>query len=181
MQLCTRGGDGLKESVRRLTFAAVTAAAYVCLALAAAPISFGPLQLRIAEALCILPFFIPCAGWGLFAGCIIANLIGGAGIPDVVFGSAATLAAAFATSAIKSRPLACLPPAVINGIVVGAVLARLYSPDAFLQAFLLYSAQVFAGEALVLYALGLPLMYVLPKIKAFTQLQKSLGRAKEKK
>ncbi len=171
----------MNVTLRRLTFAAAVAAVYVCLSLAAAPISFGPMQLRIAEVLCILPFFIPCAKWGLFAGCIIANLIGGAGMPDVVFGSLATLAAAFATSAIRNRPLACLPPAVVNGLVVGAVLAKMYSPSAFSTAFILYAAQIFAGEALVMLALGLPLMYVLPRVKAFSELCCSLGREKNGK
>lgn len=153
--------------LRKLTFAAVTGAAYASLSLIAAPISFGPLQLRVAEVLCILPFFVPCTGWGLFAGCIIANLIGGAGPFDVVFGSLATLAAAFLTSVIRQKPLACLPPPVINALVVGAVLAKVYSPQAMSAAFPLYAVQIFAGEAIVLFVIGLPLMYVLPRIKAF--------------
>lgn len=166
----------MRTPIRKITFAAVVAAMYAGLSLAAAAISFGPIQLRVSEALCVLPFFIPCSGWGLFVGCVVANMIGGAGLPDVVFGSLATLLAALATSKIKNRVLACAPPPIINGIVVGAVLAKMYSPGAFWAAYPLYAAQVFAGEAVVMYALGLPLTYLLPKINFFARLQRSLKK-----
>ena len=77
--------------VLRITQGAVIAALYVVLTLVFAPISFGPVQVRIAEALCILPMFTPAAIPGLFIGCLIANLIGGGIMLDVIFGSIATL------------------------------------------------------------------------------------------
>ena len=77
--------------VLRITQGAVIAALYVVLTMVFAPISFGPVQVRIAEALCILPMFTPAAIPGLFIGCLIANLIGGGIILDVIFGSIATL------------------------------------------------------------------------------------------
>ena len=80
-----------------LNFAAVTAALYTALTLIAAPISFGNIQFRISEALCILPYFFPQAIPGLFIGCIFSNLFGGMGIFDIVFGSLATLLAAIFT------------------------------------------------------------------------------------
>ena len=78
-------------TTRKLAAAAVTGAAYAALTMLLAPISYGAIQCRVSEVLCILPFFIPCTAWGLFAGCAIANLLSAAGIFDVVFGSLATL------------------------------------------------------------------------------------------
>ena len=83
----------MKISTRKLASAAVVGAAYAALTLLLAPISFGLVQLRVSEALCILPAFLPCTAWGLWAGCAIANLAGGYGLPDIVFGSLATLGA----------------------------------------------------------------------------------------
>lgn len=81
----------MKISTRKLAAAAVVGAAYAALTLVLAPISFGLVQFRVSEALCILPAFVPCTAWGLWAGCAIANLAGGYGLPDIVFGSLATL------------------------------------------------------------------------------------------
>ena len=85
-------------TTRKLTAAAVTGAAYAALTMLLAPISYGAIQCRVSEVLCILPFFIPCTAWGLFAGCAIANLLSAAGILDVIFGSLATLLAALCTA-----------------------------------------------------------------------------------
>ena len=72
-----------------LTQAAMIAAIYVVLTYVFAPISFGEIQVRIAEALTILPLFTPAAVPGLFIGCLVGNIIGGALLPDIVFGSIA--------------------------------------------------------------------------------------------
>ena len=85
-------------SLRKLTFAAVVGALYAALTIALAPISYGPLQFRVSEVLCILPFFFPFTAWGLFVGCALANLFGSGLLPDIVFGSLATLLAALCTS-----------------------------------------------------------------------------------
>ena len=74
-----------------LTEAAVIGAIYVVLTLLFAPLSYGEIQIRFSEALTILPFFTPAAIPGLFVGCIIANLFGGAIPVDIIFGSIATL------------------------------------------------------------------------------------------
>ena len=98
----------MKISTRKLASAAVVGAAYAALTLLLAPISFGLVQLRVSEALCILPAFLPCTAWGLWAGCAIANLAGGYGLPDIVFGSLATLGASLSMAAIakgRSQPL----------------------------------------------------------------------------
>ena len=159
-------------TTRKLAAAAVTGAAYAALTMLLAPISYGAIQCRVSEVLCILPFFIPCTAWGLFAGCAIANLLSAAGIFDVVFGSLATLLAALGTAACGRRSrrlgscaLGCLFPVVTNGVIVGAVLAATVAAEGetFTAAWLLYGGEVALGEAAVLYAVGLPLARVLQK------------------
>ena len=78
------------KKVLFLTHAAMIAAIYVVLTLVFQAISFGEIQVRIAEALTILPAFTPAAIPGLFIGCIIGNIFGGSIHPDIIFGSLAT-------------------------------------------------------------------------------------------
>lgn len=66
-----------KTATLKLATAAVVGACYAVLTMILAPISYGAVQFRVSEALCILPFFMPCTAWGLFGGCIIANLLTG--------------------------------------------------------------------------------------------------------
>ena len=90
----------------KITFlvqAAAIAAIYVVLTVAFAPISFGEVQIRFAEALTILPFFTPAAVPGLFVGCLIANILGGAILPDIIFGSLATLIGAVGTYLLRKQ------------------------------------------------------------------------------
>ena len=123
--------------------------------------------------MCILPYFFPETVIGLFLGCLLSNLLGGYGIIDVVFGSLATLIAALMTMKIKIRWLACFPPVIVNGLVIGAVLAYTQNPGDFCRFYLVYGLQVFAGQLGVLYLIGLPLMYTLPKVKAFNRLREN--------
>ena len=112
-----------------LTKAALIAALYVALTVLSASlgIAFGPIQLRFAEALCILPVFTSAAIPGLFVGCILANLLGGAIYPDVVFGSLATLIGAVGTYALRNRPfLSLVPPIAANTAVVPLLLYFAY-------------------------------------------------------
>ena len=104
--------------------AAMIAAIYVVLTFLFAPFSFGEVQVRISEALTILPVFTPAAIPGLFIGCIISNIIGGGILPDIIFGSLATLIGAIFTWQLrnKSRFLAPLPPILANTIIVPFVL-----------------------------------------------------------
>ena len=166
-----------KLSVNKLTFAAVIAAAYAALTLVCAPISYGPIQMRVSEVLCVLPFFFPETAWGLFVGCVLANLVGGYGVLDVCFGSLATLLAGLMTSKIRTKWLACLPPAVTNGVIVGAVLAYTVGEGPFWISFATFGLQVFAGELIVLYLLGLPLLHYLPKAGFFRRLLERNGQA----
>ena len=106
------------------TQAAMIAAIYVALCMVFAPISYGEVQIRVAEALTILPFFTPAAVPGLFIGCLIANILGGGIVLDVVLGSIATLIGGVGTYLLrdKSRFLAPLPPILANALIVPFVL-----------------------------------------------------------
>ena len=110
--------------VMNLTQGAMIAACYVVLCLVFEPISYGGVQVRIAEALAILPLFTPAAISGLFIGCIIANVIGGGIVLDVVFGSIATLIGAVGTYMLRNRTrwLAPVPPILANTIIVPFVI-----------------------------------------------------------
>ena len=106
-----------------ITQGAAIAALYVVLTLVFAPISFGPVQVRIAEALCILPMFTPVAIPGLFIGCLIANLVGGGVIIDVIFGSLATLIGAVGAYYLRNnRWLVPVPAIIANTLIVPFVL-----------------------------------------------------------
>ena len=92
-------------TARFLAEAGIIAALYFALTIAAQAISFGPIQVRISEALCVLPFFTPAAIPGLFIGVVLANLAGTPlGPYDILFGSLATLVAAFILQAVPASP-----------------------------------------------------------------------------
>lgn len=164
-------------STKKLTAAALTCAAYAALTLALAPISYGPLQFRVSEVLCVLPFFVPCTVWGLAAGCALANLAGSLGLLDVVFGSAATLGAGLCMAALGGGRaawprllLAALMPVLWNGAVIGAVLTWTLTAAPFPRlspAFWVFAGQVACGELAVMAVLGLPTLRILSRSEKF--------------
>ena len=107
-------------SVQFVAQAAVIAAIYVVLTLLFAPFSYGEVQVRLSEALTILPVFTPAAVPGLFVGCLLSNILGGCIVPDIIFGSLATLTGAVFTYLLRnqSRFLAPLPPILANALIV---------------------------------------------------------------
>ena len=147
-----------------ITQAAVIAALYVVLVVVFNYISFGPIQFRVAEALTILPYFTPAAIPGLFIGCILANVIGGAVIWDIVFGSIATLIGAVFTYLLrkKSKFLAPLPPVLANTIIVPWVLKYAYGAEEMVW---FMAVTVGIGEILACYVLGMILLFALNKVR----------------
>jgi uncharacterized membrane protein len=107
---------------------AMIAAAYVVLTVAFAPFSFKEIQIRISESLTILPMFTPAAVPGLAVGCLLANILGGAVLADIIFGSLATLLGAVGTRMLRDRKpvLAVIPPIVANMLIVPFVLRYAY-------------------------------------------------------
>ena len=168
-----------KSKIFRLAVLAVIAAAYAALTLVLAPISYGPVQFRVSEALTVLPFLMPGTVWGVFIGCVLANLYTGS-VLDIVFGSLATLLAGLLTAwfgkkgnTVKTRLLGCLMPVLFNACIVGAVLTWGYQlqqfPESPLASFGFNALTVGLGEAGVLYLLGYTLLRQLPKIKTIRE------------
>ena len=160
-------------TVRQITFSALVGAMYVklCYFGNIFGLNFGIFQCRFAEALTVLPFLCPTAAWGLFAGCILSNLLSPYGLPDLIFGSLATLLAGLLTARCKNRWLAPLPPVICNGLIVGALLACAATgfTAAFPGLFGFNAPSVGGAELLVCYVLGLPLLSLLERMKIFPE------------
>ena len=153
-------------TTRDLVLAAAVAAIYAVLTVCLPIPQYGPIQYRLAEALCVLPFLFPAATPGLFVGCIIANLFSPY-ILDVVVGSLATLLVCLWTQRMENRWLAPLPTVFCNALLVGAEIAwfQVGFTAAFPTAFALNAVTVGIGELLSCYVLGSILLTALPKIK----------------
>ncbi|TCO74416.1 QueT transporter family protein [Marinisporobacter balticus] len=143
-----------------LVQAGMIGAVYVVLTILFAPYSYGPIQVRVSESLTVLPMFMPAAIPGLFVGCIIANIVGGNGLVDIVFGSMATLLAAYLTYKMPKKWLAPLPPVVVNGIVVGFILNYLYGAPLIIT-----MGWVTLGQLIACYGIGYPLILTLEKYR----------------
>ncbi len=144
--------------------AAMIAAAYVVLTFLANALGLAnyAIQVRFSEALTILPYFTPAAIPGLFIGCLLSNLLTGCAVPDIIFGSLATLAGAFFTYRLRShRWLAPVPPIVANALVVPFVLLYAYGIRPLWLSFL----TVTAGEILSCGVLGMLLLFSLEKYR----------------
>ena len=148
------------KKTRLMTESALIAAVYVALVLLFKPISFGAIQFRIAEALCVLPFFSLSAVPGLALGCLLGNFFSGAAMPDVIFGTFATLLAAILSYKLRtvSKWLVCLPPILANAVIVPFVLQYSYGvTDGYFFLF----ATVGIGEILAVGVLGNVLLLAL--------------------
>lgn len=144
----------------KLAQGAVIAALYVALTIVFAPISFREVQVRIAEALTILPLFSGAAVPGLFIGCLLANFIGGAAVPDIIFGSLATLIGAIGTWMLRNKKpvLGTIPPILSNTVIIPFVLRYAYSVELPIPILML---SLFIGEVLSCGVLGMILYYAL--------------------
>ncbi len=145
---------------KKICINAVIAGLYAALTLLLAPISFGPLQLRVAEALTILPALMPFSVWGVAVGCLISNIFYPLmGIYDVIFGTLITLAAALLTSRLKNMWIAPLPPVLLNAFLLPLVWYFALNETAYW----LNVLTIFAGQTLALYAVGIPLYAVMKR------------------
>lgn len=155
------------KKITFMTQAAMIAAIYVVLTYVFAAFSFGEVQVRIAEALTILPLFTPAAIPGLFIGCLIGNILSAAILPDIICGSFATLAGAVFTYLLRNYTpfLAPFPPIIANTLVVPFVLRFGYGillPIPFMM------LTVGIGEIISCGVLGLVLYQALSKYKNIT-------------
>jgi len=164
--------------IRKIVYSAIIAALYTTISIVLAPISFGQVQFRVAEAMTILPIFSPSAIWGLALGCAITNFIGmstGAsilGAADIVLGTCATIIAAFMTRAFRKRRikglpvLSTLPPVFVNAVVIGAELCFVMRGTILTWEFFIIAGFVALGQFGACTGLGLMLSAALEKTKA---------------
>ena len=132
--------------------ASMIAAVYVAITLIFAPISFNLIQVRIAEALCILPLFTSVAIPGLYLGCLLGNAIAGAAIYDVIFGSLATLIGAFVGYLLRhNRWLVPIPSVISNMLIIPFILKYVYMVEVPIIIQMLY---IGVGEIISCYILG---------------------------
>ncbi len=169
----------MKTGYKKLIFllrAAMIASVYALLTLVVPIASFGGVQLRFAEALCILPLFDFSAVPGLTLGCALANLIGfamglnPAGIFDTLFGALATLFAALLVYLTgrklpgkKGLFLSQIFPVLLNAVIVGFEISFVFFGSLNPEILFLNMAQVGAGELISCYLLGVPLYYLFLK------------------
>ncbi|MBQ9825492.1 MAG: QueT transporter family protein [Solobacterium sp.] len=165
-----------KDFTRIAMIAAVYTA--LCFVPGLSMIAFGQVQIRIAEALTLLPLLDKRAIWGVTLGCFLANLIGAmtglnpTGILDAVIGTSATFMAAVCTWKFRNIKeagiplLSCLMPVIFNFFIVGAELAYLYMPQNLLLGTLINGTYVAIGE-LIAVALGYFLIRALEKTQIF--------------
>lgn len=154
-----------KTNVLRLTQAAMIAAIYVVLTyfISAFGLASGAIQVRISEALTILPIFTPAAIPGLFVGCLLSNTLTGCMVLDIIFGSLATLIGAIGTYLLRhTKFLYTLPPVLANTIIVPIVLREVYGLE---DAVWYLMITVGAGEVLSICVLGVILKNVLWKYR----------------
>lgn len=158
-------------STRYMTCGALVAALYVALCYVSTifGLSSGAIQFRIAEALCVLPVFMPEAIPGLFIGCILSNIISGCVLWDVVFGGLATLLGAIGAYVLRRVPnnfkwLATLPNFVANTVIVPFVLMFAYGIEA---GFFPLALSVGIGEAVCGVLGGTVLYYAIRDVKIF--------------
>ena len=153
----------MNKKVLFLTQAAVIAAIYVVLIYAFQWSSFGYIQVRVAEVLTVLPYFTPAAIPGVTIGCFLSNLLTGADILDIVFGTLATfLGAVLSYKLRRNKFLVPLPPILANAIIVPWILRLSYGvPDAI--PFMMLTVGI--GEVISCGILGLALIFILSKHK----------------
>lgn len=154
----------MKENkTRNLVYGALIAAIYIVLTMMFRPISFGPIQFRISEILCVLPYFTPTAIPGVFIGCLISNMLGGAMMMDVVFGSLATLIGALGSYFLRgNRYLVSLPPIVSNTLIIPWVLKFAYGSEDMIWYMMI---TVGIGEILAIGVLGQFLLTALMRYR----------------
>lgn len=153
--------------VRRITENAIVAALYFALVAASIPLSFGMIQVRIAEFLVLLCFFRKDFIFGVTAGTLLANIFSTMLPWDLLFGTLATLIAATGVAFCRHLLVAAFIPVVVNGFIVGAELVVFAGVE---ETYMLCVAFVAAGEAIAVIGIGYTLMMILKRQQGFMEL-----------
>ncbi|MEG0076819.1 QueT transporter family protein [Anaerorhabdus sp.] len=172
----------MNARLKRFTIIAMIAALYTAVSLALAPITYGNIQVRVAEALTLLPIIYTPAIWGVTLGCALTNLIGAMmginvlGFMDVFVGTFATFLAAICTYKLRKIEFMGLPllaasmPVIFNALIIGLELTVVFYPAAsFMMGYLISGFEVGLGELVSCFILGIPLIKVLSKTKIFKE------------
>jgi len=160
----------MKKNSKSLVIASVIAAFYASFSIILAPISFGIIQFRIAEAFTILPLIMPESIFGVTLGCLIANTWGvtsGAnilGAVDIVIGTLCTYIAAKLTAKANNKLIAPIPPVVINAVFIGMEITYAEVGKIWSKLLLLNILKIGIEEAVVCFLLGIPLISIFNKI-----------------
>ncbi len=157
-----------KINIKFIAESAIIAALYAVLTWLFAPISYGSVQFRISEVLVLLVVFNPKYAFALIIGCFVSNITSTLGWDGMLFGTLATTLAIIPMCFIKKMPIAAIFPVISNAIIVSIELGLAF--DLWGVAFLYDILTVGLGELVVLYALGIPLMYALAKNKAVVEI-----------
>ncbi len=158
-----------KLNARKITRAGIIGAIYIALTLVFYPISFGAVQVRISEGLCLLPLIFPESIIGLSIGCFISNLFGN-GALDIVFGTLATLLSAILTYFVGKKIkkdwlkifVGGIFPVIINAVVIPFTFLAITES---LVVYLISAFQIFLGQAISVYLVGTPLYLAISRIK----------------
>ena len=151
----------ISKKTAYITQAALIAAIYTVLTMIAAgfDLASGAIQVRFSEALTIMPFFTPAAIPGLTLGCLLSNILTGCALPDIIFGTLATLLGALGSYALrKNRFLCAIPPIVSNVLIIPFVLTYAYHIPGGIPLFML---TVGTGELISCMGLGQILLQAL--------------------
>ncbi|MBQ7655034.1 MAG: QueT transporter family protein [Clostridia bacterium] len=147
-------------TVKNLCLSGIIAALYAGLTILLQAISFQAVQVRVSEAMTLLPVLLPAAIPGLTVGCFLANILSPVGWMDMVFGTLATLIAAVLTRKFKKNLyLAALMPVLSNAVIIGVMLHVAFGEPLWMS-----MLTVGAGEALACFVLGIPLVKALEKV-----------------
>ena len=152
-----------RSNVRFLCYSAMIAALYVALTLisGALGLASGAIQVRISEALCVLPFFTSAAIPGVTIGCLIYNIIGSGNILDIVFGTLATLIGAVGARLLRKWKWAVsIPTIAANTIIIPFVLKYGFMLE---DSVIFFMVTIFIGEFIAAGVLGTSLLYALDK------------------
>lgn len=153
----------IKKTTKWIAHGSIIAALYASLCLCLQPFSYGYLQIRVAEGLTILPCFTPSAIVGLFIGCLIANILGGCVIYDVIFGSLATLIGAIGTYMLRDKGwIKYLPPIISNTIIIPLILYYAYGIKIPI---ILQALSIGIGESISVIGIGSIIYISLKKLK----------------
>lgn len=156
----------MNRNLRFLCRGALIAALYVVLTWLCALVGLdkGVIQMRLSEALCVLPAFTGAAVPGLFLGCLLANLLTGSALPDIIFGSMATLIGALGAYLLRRRKwLVPLPTVLANMLIIPFVLRFAYGAEGTIPYFML---TVGIGEVISAYICGMLLYVAVDRRKA---------------